>query len=98
MPSTSSSSPDLLAGYFSEKALATEIRKSLRRLREWRRLGIGPAATWVGRTPYYRIESVQSWLISREKKPPRAGHGMSSRAGSTLSAQIGLALMELKKS
>jgi hypothetical protein len=63
----------ILADFFSEDALAHELDKGVRTIREWRRLCLGPPVTWIGRTPYYRIESVHNWLLSREKKALRAG-------------------------
>ena len=66
-----SSTAPLLAGYLTEDEYAAEIKKKRRTVRGWRRIGKGAAVTWVGRTPYYRIEAVHDWLLSREKKPPR---------------------------
>src|SRR5262249_22076916 len=61
----------VLAGYLDEPSFGRQIKKQLRTAQEWRRSGKGPPVTWIGRTPYYRVESVQSWLLQRERTPPR---------------------------
>ena len=71
IPSTTKLRP-ILEDFFREEALAAELDKGVRTVREWRRLCLGPPVTWIGRTPYYRIESVKNWLAGREKKAPRA--------------------------
>lgn len=65
----------VLAGYIDEPSFARQIKRRRRTVQEWRRLGKGPPVTWVGRTPYYRIEAAHDWLLSREKQAPRERAG-----------------------
>lgn len=62
----------VLDGYLSESELAAEIKRSIVLLRLWRRKGTGPAFVRVGRTPYYKIETVRSWIDAQERKQPKA--------------------------
>lgn len=68
----------VLADFISEAALADQLDVGIRTLREWRRLGKGPAPTLVSRKLYYRAKSIQDWLLSREKKAPRERAGRRS--------------------
>jgi hypothetical protein len=61
----------LLAGYIGEIELAKQLNIGLRTLRSWRKAGIGPPPTYLGRKPFFRIDSVQAWLRSRERPMPR---------------------------
>jgi len=65
----------VLADFISEAALVKQLDIGVRTLREWRRRGIGPAPTLIGRKLYYRAKSIQDWLLSREKKVPRERTG-----------------------
>ena len=62
----------ILDGYLSEAELAAEINRSVVLLRLWRRKGTGPAFVRVGKTPYYKIESVRRWIDAQERKQPKA--------------------------
>ena len=61
----------LLAGYISETELAKQLGIGLRTLRYWRKQGVGPPLTYIGRKPYFKISSVTTWLNSRERPMPR---------------------------
>jgi Helix-turn-helix domain len=63
--------PSVLANFIDEASLARQLDVGVRTLREWRRLGKGPVPTWVGRKLFFRIESIDSWLRSREQAMPR---------------------------
>jgi hypothetical protein len=65
---------DLLEGYLSEDETAEEIGKKTRALRRWHLKRIGPSRTLIGRSVYYKRESLLAWLASREQKQPRAHH------------------------
>lgn len=65
----------VLAGLIGEAALADQLNVSIRSLREWRRQRKGPASTLLGRRIYYRITTVQDWLLARERKSPRERAG-----------------------
>jgi Helix-turn-helix domain len=55
-------------GLLSEERLAAELGRSTATLRRWRRQGIGPPfISGVGRDIWYRVETVEAWLISREQ-------------------------------
>jgi hypothetical protein len=61
----------LLDGYLGEEALAAELDVTTRTLQRWRKLRTGPPASWVGKTPVYRFESVLKWLQATETPMPR---------------------------
>jgi len=61
----------LLAGYISEIELAKQLKIGLRTLRHWRKEGIGPPITYLGRKPFFKLTSVEGWLNSRERAMPR---------------------------
>jgi excisionase family DNA binding protein len=67
-----SSSRSVLDGYLTEKQLAEQIGVHERTLWRWRESGTGPAATFMGRRPLYRVEAVRQWLAAQEKPAPRA--------------------------
>ena len=58
-----------IPGYTPELDTAEELRVSVRTLRKWRQLGIGPAYIEVGRQIHYGDESRAAWLKSREVHP-----------------------------
>lgn len=62
----------ILDGYLSRSKLAEQLGKHERTLERWSMLRIGPPITWVGRKPYYKIDSTRDWLRFREQKMPRA--------------------------
>jgi len=63
--------PSVLDDYLSEPKLAQQLSRDVRTLKRWRSEGRGPPVTWIGKTPFFKIESVREWLESREKRMPR---------------------------
>jgi hypothetical protein len=63
----------LLKDYLGRDELAQELRTSVRTLDRWHTRRIGPPRTVIGRTVLYSIESVRSWLQSREQRQQRRG-------------------------
>ena len=60
-----------IPGYTPEPETARELSVSVRTLRKWRQLGIGPAYIEVARQIHYGDESRAAWLKSREVQPVR---------------------------
>jgi hypothetical protein len=61
-----------IPGYTPETETAEELNVSVRTLRKWRQLRIGPPWVEVGRQIHYGDESRAAWLKSREVQPARA--------------------------
>jgi hypothetical protein len=61
-----------IPGYTPEPETADELNVSVRTLRKWRQLRIGPPYIEVGRQIHYGDESRAAWLKSREVQPVRA--------------------------
>ncbi len=61
-----------IPGYKTELQTAEELGLRVRTLRQWRRLGEGPAYAKFGRQILYRVESLTAWLRSQETQPVRA--------------------------
>jgi len=61
----------LLDQYFTDEELAEHLGKTSRTLLEWRKRGFGPPTTMIGRSPHYRKEAVQQWLLKLEEKESR---------------------------
>jgi hypothetical protein len=53
----------------SEFELAQQLGRHPATLERWRKRGIGPAPTMLGKTPMYRIETVRAWLLAQERQP-----------------------------
>jgi hypothetical protein len=60
-----------IPGHTNEFQTAEELGVSVRTLRKWRQLRIGPPYIEVGRQIHYRDESRAAWLKSREVQPVR---------------------------
>jgi hypothetical protein len=58
-------------GYTPEAETAEELNVSVRTLRKWRQLRIGPAYIEVGRQIHYPDEPRAAWLRSRLVEPIR---------------------------
>jgi hypothetical protein len=54
--------------FFTKPQLAKELKKCERTIDRWAILRIGPPATLVGNTTYFRKTSVYAWLAGREQK------------------------------
>jgi hypothetical protein len=64
--------PKRIPGYTPEPETAEELNVSVRTLRKWRQLRIGPPYVTVGRQIHYGDESRAAWLKNREVQPVRA--------------------------
>jgi hypothetical protein len=48
----------------SERQLAEQLEKHPKTVALWRVRGIGPAVTWIGRSPFYTLDAVTAWLTA----------------------------------
>jgi hypothetical protein len=78
----------LLAGHWDEPELARQVKRSERTVKRWRKKREGPPYTFVGKTPYYNIESIRAWLRSREVRPVRE-RGRRRKVKSAPAAKVG---------
>jgi hypothetical protein len=60
-----------IPGYTSEAEAAAELNISVRTLRKWRQLKIGPPWVEIGRQIHYPDESRAAWIRSRVVQPVR---------------------------
>jgi len=67
----SQSKPSALVGYIPEADFAAELAVSLRTVRRWDSLRVGPARTIIGRKIYYSRASIEKWLSDRTVRPCR---------------------------
>jgi hypothetical protein len=58
--------PGILAGYLTERELASQLRVTVRSLQLWKVKRTGPPVTSIGCRPYYRKDAVAAWLASLE--------------------------------
>jgi hypothetical protein len=63
----------LLLRHKTEHQTAHALGHTARTLRNWRRLGIGPAYTKIGRKIFYSDSALESWLKAIETMPVRSG-------------------------
>ena len=72
------SAPLILDGYIRRAELARMLKVSERTVYRWELLRIGPPRVVVGALILYRLDSIQTWLESREQQPSsirkRPGH------------------------
>ena len=61
----------IVAGYSSEAETAEQLNVAIRTLRSWRKRGVGPAWTKVGRQIIYGDQSRMTWLKNQEVHPVR---------------------------
>jgi hypothetical protein len=69
---TTTTDPTLLIGLLKPEQLAEQLNVTTRTLQRWETERIGPPRVVVGRQIFYRIASVDAWLISREQRRGRA--------------------------
>jgi hypothetical protein len=67
--SDSALAPSVLEGYISDSDLARQLHRSVRTLQRLAATSSGPPRLKIGRSVYYKIESVRAWLAQQEKKP-----------------------------
>jgi hypothetical protein len=58
-------------GLIHERTFAAEFNKSLRTVRRWDELGIGPVKVKLGKENYYRRSAISKWIADQEKKRKR---------------------------
>jgi hypothetical protein len=76
--------PDYLRGYISEASYAEIRGTSVRTCQRDRQLRKSPPFVRLGRRVFYRIEAVQTWLISNEQgQTPTERSSKSGRAWRT---------------
>ena len=69
----------ILSGYLRERELAAQLGVNPRTCARWRAARTGPPYTRVGKVVLYKIESVRSWLDSREVDTDERSQTRSSR-------------------
>jgi hypothetical protein len=65
---SSANSTAVLDGYVTRENLAAQLGKSMRTIDRWEQHRAGPPRVLVGKTIFYRLESVRNWLLSCEVK------------------------------
>jgi len=63
---------DLLAGYRTEIQQAEALDVTVRTLRRWRKMRMGPPFTYKGKVPLYHDEWTTDWLRAGKRQMPRA--------------------------
>jgi hypothetical protein len=58
--------------YTPEPKAADQLRQTVRTLRKWRQLGLGPPWIKVGQRIYYSNVGMAAWLKSLERTPVRS--------------------------
>jgi predicted DNA-binding transcriptional regulator AlpA len=71
--------PSVLEGFISEPDLARQLHRSVRTLQRLAATRSGPPRIKIGRSVYYKIESVRAWLAQLEKKPADYVHSSGRR-------------------
>lgn len=66
MPNSLPASTTLLDSLIAPATLAARLGTTERSLSEWRITGRGPKFIRVGRSPRYRPEAVDEWLLDQE--------------------------------
>jgi hypothetical protein len=77
-------SKGLLDEYLTEDEEAEELKKTVRTLRRWRKMRMGPAYTHNGKDVLYRHDWNREWLEAGKRQMPRArAERMSKRSEAT---------------
>jgi predicted DNA-binding transcriptional regulator AlpA len=63
---------NILIGLLTPEQLAQQLGVTTRTLSRWEVQRIGPPRVVIGRQIFYRIASVDAWLVSREQRRARA--------------------------
>ncbi|MEV8168854.1 helix-turn-helix domain-containing protein [Microbacterium paraoxydans] len=66
MPISAPASTTLLDSLITPATLAERLGTTERNLSEWRITGRGPKFIRIGRSPRYRPEAVDEWLLAQE--------------------------------
>lgn len=64
--------PNLSEEFLTESQFAALMSKSIRTIRLWQQLRVGPPRIKCGKTVRYRRAAIEQWLRSRESKPCRS--------------------------
>jgi predicted DNA-binding transcriptional regulator AlpA len=60
----------MMMNLLTETEAAQRIGRGAATLKRWRSEGYGPPFIRIGgRTPRYRLEAVEAWLLAQEKEP-----------------------------
>jgi len=62
---------NILIGLLTPEQLAQQLGVTTRTLSRWEVQRIGPPRVVIGRQIFYRIASVDAWLLSREQRRTR---------------------------
>lgn len=63
---------NVLEGYVTPPQLAQQLGVSKRTIARWEVQRIGPPRVVIGRQIFYRVVSVDAWLVSREQRRSRS--------------------------
>ena len=63
---------NILIGLLTPEQLAQQLGVTTRTLSRWEVQRIGPPRVVIGRQIFYRIVSVDAWLLSREQRRSRS--------------------------
>ena len=77
--SGSAPAPSVLEGFISESDLARQLHRSVRTLQRLAATRSGPPRIKIGRSVYYKIDSVRTWLAQQERKPAESARSASRR-------------------
>jgi len=77
--SGSAPAPSVLEGFISESDLARQLHRSVRTLQRLAAARSGPPRIKIGRSVYYKVESVRAWLAQLEKKPAESTRSAGRR-------------------
>lgn len=58
----------VLASYLTEDNFAAELNRTRKTVRQWRRLGQGPAPTIIGKDVFYHIDDINAWLKGQRRE------------------------------
>jgi hypothetical protein len=77
--SGSAPAPSVLEGFISESDLARQLHRSVRTLQRLAAACSGPPRIKIGRSVYYKIDSVRAWLAQQEKRPAESARSVGRR-------------------
>jgi len=71
----------LLTEYLTADDLAEALGVTLRTIKNYRDMRIGPPVTYIAGRPRYRRAAVEKWLLDRESVPLRKSHRNGFKIG-----------------